>query len=541
MRIGRLIVLLLIFAAIVAGIVFGIMFLTKTGIFGAAFSDPVSVVLPSASPSSTDNLSATAVDATLPSAFGLQTEVQQNGEAINDFNRTDPVSFPAGSAYTSLTGISSFRGNNYRDAAHFGGMENAPQKLEQLWSFDLGAASASAVAQPLVVRWDADMRRMMNLYDDKKSKDSLTEVILASADGKLYFMDLTDGSATRDPLALGFTAGGTPALDPRGYPLLYVGQGGDGTGASYMNVYSLIDGSLLYRCGADQRDAFAYRSAFQRFGASPLVASEADTLVWPGENGIVYTIRLNTNFDPAAKTISVAPEEPVKYHYTSAQYADDAQINEQAPRLYGFKSAPAAFKNYLLLSDNGGLLQCLDLNTMSPVYAQDVGGASDAALVFEHTGDSASLYLGTYDAAGAAHICKLNALSGETVWQKDVAGKLPASPVLGSGSLNGMVFFNLSGSDSGELIAYNKETGDTVWQHPLERPGASSPAAVYASDTSGFILQCDGNGKLLLLDGKTGEEKATLDLGGETQGSVAVFGNTAVLQSGQKLFGVLLS
>ncbi len=541
LRIGRLIILLLIFAAIVAGIILGIMFFTKTGLFGGASSGAVSVVLPTAPPSSANNLTIAAANVTQPSAFGLQTEIQQNGEILSNFNRTDPISFPAGSAYTSLAGVSALRGNNYRDSAHFGSMENAPQKLDTLWSFDLGTEIASSSTQPLIIRWDEDVRQIMNLYDNKKSKKDLTEVILPCTDGNIYFLDLSDGSATRDPLTLGFTAGGTPAVDPRGYPLLYVGQGGDGTGSSYMHIYSLINGQLLYRCGADQKDAFAYRSAFQRFAASPLIASEADTLVWPGENGIVYTIRLHTDFDLSAGTLSVSPEEPVKYRYTSAQYADDAQINEQAPRLYGFKSSPVAYRNYLFLADNGGLLQCLDLNTMLPVYAQDVGGASDAALLFEQTDDSAALYLGTYDAAGMSHISKLNALSGESVWRQDIAGTLQSSPVLGSANLEDIIYFNVSGRDGGSLVAYNKNTGDILWQHPLEQPTSSSLATVYASDASGFLLQCTGSGSLLLLDGKTGEEKTRLDLGGNTQSAIAVFGNTAVIQSGQTLSAVILS
>lgn len=540
LRIGRLVILILIFAAIVAGIVLGIMFLAKSGIFGAAAPDRVSVVLPSAQPSSSArDLAVAAVDATQPAAFGLQTEIQQNGETLTGFNRAYPISFPAGSAYTTLSGVSAFRGNNYRDAAHFGGMENAPTKLDELWSVDIGLASPEI--QPLMIRWDADMRQVMNLYDNKKSKEDLTEVIVPGADGKLYFLDLSDGQNTRDPLELGFTAGGTPALDPRGYPLLYVGAGGDGTGACYMNVYSLIDGQLLYRCGAEQKDAFAYRSAYQRFGASPLIAAEADTLIWPGENGIVYTIRLNTDFDRAAGTVSVSPDEPVKYRYTSDQYADDAQANGQASRIYGFKSSPAAWKNYLFLTDNGGLLQCLDLNTMSPAYVQDTGGIPDASPIFEQAGDSASLYTASYDASGMSHIRKLNALSGETVWQKDSTGSIQSSPALGSGSLEGMVFFNVAGTESGELAAYDSATGDILWQHTLPRPGASSPAAVYAADGSGSILQCDGGGQLFLLDGKTGEAKASLALNSDTQGSPAVFGNTAVLQSGEKLFGILLS
>lgn len=544
LRIGRLIIVLLIFAAIIAGIVFGIMFLTKSGVF-AESSPQIPAITPSAQPGASaslpaDDLVAAATAATAPAALGLQTELQQNGETLASFNRTYPISFPSGGAYTSLAGLTAFRGNNYRDTAHLGTVEKSVARLDEGWSFDMGAALTenTAAGQPVIIQWDADLRRMMNLYDGKKSKDNLTEVIFPATDGKLYFLDLSDGSATRDPIDMGFSVNGSAAADPRGYPLLYVGQGGNGSGPAYMNIYSLIDGQLLYRCGAEQQDAFAYRSSYQRFDASPLIASDADTLVWPGENGILYTIRLNSDFDRAAGTVSVSPDEPVKYRYTASQYADDTQISGQTSRLYGFQSSPAAWKNYLFAADNGGLMQCIDLNTMTPVYAQDLGGSTDAALLFERTEEGAFLYSGSYSADSSAHIRKLNAVSGEVIWQKDLGGSVWASPVLGTGILDGMVFFSVSGTSGGQLIAFNKSTGDIAWQYSLEYAGTSSPAALYTADGNGYILQCDGGGKLVVLDGKTGQEAANISLGGKTQGSPAIFGDIAVMQSGQKLFGI---
>ena len=80
-------------------------------------------------------------------------------------------------------------------------------------------------------------------------------------------------------------------------------------------------------------------------------------------------------------------------------------------------------------------MQCIDLNTMTPVYAQDLGGSTDAALLFERTEEGAFLYSGSYSADSSAHIRKLNAVSGEVIWQKDLGGSIWASPVLGTGCL----------------------------------------------------------------------------------------------------------
>lgn len=67
----------------------------------------------------------------------------------------------------------------------------------------------------------------MNMYDWVKEEENLVEVIYACMDGNVYFLDLKTGKATRDVLQLGFTFKGAGALDPRWYPILYVGAGYD--------------------------------------------------------------------------------------------------------------------------------------------------------------------------------------------------------------------------------------------------------------------------------------------------------------------------
>ena len=57
--------------------------------------------------------------------------------------------------------------------------------------------------QPLIVKWDDATKAIMNLYADKKTKADLVEVIYATLDGHIYFLDLEDGSRTRDPIKMG--------------------------------------------------------------------------------------------------------------------------------------------------------------------------------------------------------------------------------------------------------------------------------------------------------------------------------------------------
>ena len=95
---------------------------------------------------------------------------------------------------------------------------------------------------------------------------------------------------------------------------MYVGSGDNRDGKrARMYIISLIDGKILYeQSGKDSSTSRAWYA----FDSAPLVDGETDTLIWPGENGVLYTIKLNTVYDQAAGTISVAPENIAK-RYTN--------------------------------------------------------------------------------------------------------------------------------------------------------------------------------------------------------------------------------
>ena len=91
----------------------------------------------------------------------------------------------------------------------------------------------------------------MNMETWAKQQDELTEVVYTTMDGHVYFYELETGKATREPLFLGFTFKGAGALDPRGWPILYVGAGYNGSrGPGRAFAVSLVDGEILYEFGA---------------------------------------------------------------------------------------------------------------------------------------------------------------------------------------------------------------------------------------------------------------------------------------------------
>lgn len=96
---------------------------------------------------------------------------------------------------------------------------------------------------------------------------------------------------------------------------MYVGSGDDSTaGDSRAFIINLINGTVLYEFGVE--DGFALRD-LSYFDSSALVDAETDTLIYPGESGILYTIKLNTQYDPNAGTISINPQT-VKWRYKGA-------------------------------------------------------------------------------------------------------------------------------------------------------------------------------------------------------------------------------
>ena len=134
------------------------------------------------------------------------------------------------------------------------------------------------------------------------------EAIYSTMDGKVYFLDLEDGSDTRDNIEAGLPFKGAGAVHPS-LPILHLGPGDGGPGEeddARGFLYSLIDGSKLYEYG--RKDPFA-RRVFHGFDSSPLFLG--DYLFEPAENGILYSFKLNSRTDEQGK-ISVAPSEFIR-------------------------------------------------------------------------------------------------------------------------------------------------------------------------------------------------------------------------------------
>lgn len=487
------------------------------------------------------------VDGTEPERLISSTAIMVDGEVVEQYESDYEINFDLPERYTEIEGIVTFRGDNFRSGAAYGTAAVSSKTLTKAWSKSTSGLSDSDgiywsgsgwTGQPLIVKWpEATRKNISAMYDWAREKEGLVEVIYATLDGHVYFYELTSGEYTREPLNLGFNYKGAGALDPRGYPILYVGSGVDSVnGRSRVKVVNLIDNSVMFEFG--HNETFANRG-WHMFDSSPLVSAETDQLIYPGENGILYIIHLNTKYNEQTGELSVDPDNIVKWKYNGVRSGSRYWL--------GVESSAAIINNYIFLADNGGNLMCLDLNTLKPVWVQDVLDDTNCSPVVDVEDGHPYIYISTsfhygwrsYSTA-AIPIFKIDAETGEIVWRtdytcytvQDLSGGVQGTIAVGKNKLSDMIFVPIArtpGASSGTLAALKKDTGEVVWEKETSMYSWSSPVDFYDADGNGYLLYCNSGFNMFLIDGKTGEQLDYMNLGGNIEASPAMYGNYAVV------------
>lgn len=487
------------------------------------------------------------VDGTEPERLISSTAIMVDGEVVEEYESDYEINFDLPERYTELEGIVTFRGDNFRSGAAYGTASVSSKTLTKVWSKSTSGLSdtdgtywsgSGWTGQPLIVKWpEATRKNISAMYDWAREKEGLVEVIYATLDGHVYFYELTSGEYTRDPLNLGFNYKGAGALDPRGYPILYVGSGVDSVnGRSRVKVVNLIDNSVMFEFG--HNETFANRG-WHMFDSSPLVSAETDQLIYPGENGILYIIHLNTKYNEQTGELSVDPDNIVKWKYNGVRSGSRYWL--------GVESSAAIINNYIFLADNGGNLMCLDLNTLKLVWVQDVLDDTNCSPVVDVEDGHPYIYISTsfhygwrsYSTAEIP-IFKIDAETGEIVWRtdytcytaQDLSGGVQGTIAVGKNKLSDMIFVPVArtpGASSGTLAALKKDTGEVVWEKETSMYSWSSPVDFYDADGNGYLLYCNSGFNMFLIDGKTGEQLDYMNLGGNIEASPAMYGNYAVV------------
>ena len=508
---------------------------------------PAVTVQPTPTPVGLPDFKPHSVDGTEPERLISSTAIMVDGEVVEQYESDYEINFDMPERYTELEGIVTFRGDNFRSGAAYGTASVSSKTLTKVWSKSTSGLSdtdgtywsgSGWTGQPLIVKWpEATRKNISAMYDWAREKEGLVEVIYATLDGHVYFYELTSGEYTREPLNLGFNYKGAGALDPRGYPILYVGSGVDSVnGRSRVKVVNLIDNSVMFEFG--HNETFANRG-WHMFDSSPLVSAETDQLIYPGENGILYIIHLNTKYNEQTGELSVDPDNIVKWKYNGVRSGSRYWL--------GVESSAAIINNYIFLADNGGNLMCLDLNTLELVWVQDVLDDTNCSPVVDVENGHPYIYISTsfhygwrsYSTA-AIPIFKIDAETGEIVWRtdytcytvQDLSGGVQGTIAVGKNKLSDMIFVPIArtpGASSGTLAALKKDTGEVVWEKETSMYSWSSPVDFYDADGNGYLLYCNSGFNMFLIDGKTGEQLDYMNLGGNIEASPAMYGNYAVV------------
>lgn len=464
---------------------------------------------------------------------------------INIKEEADNILF--NKSYSEMEGVFTFRGNSYRTAPSYGKVDKSPKSIDEKWVYKTSSSSwgggAGWTGQAAVVKWPADIKKNMNLTDEFKNKKDGVEVIQASLDGNIYFLDSETGKPTREKINVGNPIKGSVSIDPRGIPLLYVGEGINESGTVGFNIYSLIDGKKLYEIDGRESDA---PRAWGAFDSSAIVSAQTDSVIAPGENGIIYKIKLNSKYDKAKGSIEINPEIG-KYIYNSG------------PKL-GVENSIAVYANLGYFADNNGMIQCIDLNTMKPVWNISGNDDIDATITIDIENDTPFIYCGDevdhQGSIGVSKLKKINGITGEVVWEKSfkceslvgadpVNGGLLSTPAVGKKNMDDKVVFSLSrynGFSKGLLVALNKKTGNVDWQLELDNYAWSSPTDFYDKDGNGYIVQGDSAGKMFLINGETGKVINTVQLDANIEASPVIFNdNVFVATRNNSIYGMKIN
>lgn len=426
--------------------------------------------------------------------------------------RHDTITSPNVASYDDLydttNGTLTFRGSSRRDMPQTGRLVCHPTTIETEWVFTTAYDSRQTstgvwgggsgwTGQPLYIEWPDSLVALQRETSPSLTADfSAREIIVGSLSGDVYFIDFETGKASRKAYNTGNPIKGTVSLDPRLNGNLYIGQGIPATEPIGADVFNLFDHRRVSFFG---RDAKSWR----RWSAYDASAVVVDNFVMrPSENGTLYKF--------------TADEQDATLH-TAMRYR---RRGMSAP---GMEASPAVWRNYIYVTDNSGMVMCVNINTMKPVWTFRNGDDTDASPMLVVEDDGPMLYVGSeLDKQGSNGFCyltKLNALTGEKVWQNRIAchkfeyaeklreGGMFSTPLVGRGNAKGLIFTNICGmgDHKGTFVALDTQSGKVVYTTKLDYYSWSSPVALLTDDDAMYVFTGDVIGNIYLIDAQSGK------------------------------------
>jgi outer membrane protein assembly factor BamB len=369
---------------------------------------------------------------------------------------------------TGVEGLTTFRGNATRT---YYGSGPVPREPAVLWRFPpTGSMCSRSTDQEGTREWcGTGWTGQPNVVE----VGGRVEVRFGAYDRAVHILDGATGEPLMEPFVTGDLIKGTVTSDPGGYPLLYVGSRDN-----YLRILALDRGQRpveLWRLSADTAPNPVWNNDWD---GSPLVIG--DYLLVGGENSWFYVIRLNRDYGPDGK-VTVDPRiRMLVPGFDDRLFGDlgDSQVSIESSVAFDAERGVAYFAN------SGGLVQGWDVSKVlrggrsyRRVFRFWTGEDTDATVVLD---DEGFLYVASeqerFNSRGemVGQLMKLDpGRKGDpVVWSLDVpGGGLWATPGLWGDAL-------FETTNSGRLLAVNRQTGRIAWEVDLSPPAWSSPVIV---------------------------------------------------------------
>jgi outer membrane protein assembly factor BamB len=312
-------------------------------------------------------------------------------------------------------------------------------------------------------------------------RDGRTWVVFGAYDKKIHFVDWETGEDILPPYELGDIIKGSVTVDPDGFPIVYTGSRDN-----FVHMLS-IDGDEavdMYQLPADSVTPTLWNDDWD---GSPLIVD--DYMYEGGENSQFYAVKLNRAYGTDGK-VTVAPQ--VEFHtpgWDDELLAElgklDEGLDEEDRRQndVSIENSVAYHDGVVYFANSGGLVQGWDVSGLpdekptEPVFRYWNGDDTDASVVID---DEGFLYVASQVERNSPRSEEVGQLikldprkSGDEalVWSlKDPKG-FWATPAIQRDIL-------IAPSDSGEVYAVDRATGDVRWTKVLPGPTWSSPAVV---------------------------------------------------------------
>ena len=308
--------------------------------------------------------------------------------------------------------------------------------------------------------------------------DGRVEVVVGAYDGAVHFVDAETGRPTRPAFVTGEMVKGTGALDPDGFPLLYVGSR-DG----YLRVVALDRDvpTELWRLGRHPQGVWN-----DDWDASPTVLD--DVLHAAGEDSWFRMVRLNRRIG-ADGLVSIDPEVLVE-----VPGFDDALFAAIGDRNVSIESSPAVTEDRVYWVNSGGRVMGIDRRAalagrVVVTFDHWVGDDADASIVIDRDG---MLYVAVELERGLARALELGQLvkldpsrpDDPVVWGVAVPARtdIPGDPggIWATPALHGEHLYVTT--HPGDLLVVDRMTGEVVWRERIGHHEWSSPAVIDGPD-----------------------------------------------------------